>query len=79
VKREKCKRLNLVERLTNKKVLLNNTMGRNMSLKVKIDVLRQDLLFAFASINAMKEQIGVLKKQALKDHGETLITGMLAD
>jgi len=79
VKRDLCKKANLKARLVNKKVLLNDTMGNNKGLKVKIDVLRQDLLFAHASIGAMKEQIGVLKKRAQKDHGVALITGMIAN
>lgn len=55
VKRELCKRSNLRARLAQKKVLLNTTIGKTSALKVRIDVLRQDLLFAHQSINAMKE------------------------
>ena len=40
VKRDLCKKANLKARLVNKKVLLNDTMGNNKGLKVKIDVLR---------------------------------------
>jgi len=38
-------------------VRYNNTIGDNNELRVKINVMRKEIIFAKDSINAMQEQI----------------------
>lgn len=43
---------------------LNDTIGENNYLKVEIDIMRKEIIFAKDSINAMEEQIDGLKHTA---------------
>ena len=44
--REKVKLRSLHHRLANEKVRLNDTIGENNYLKVEIDIMRKEILFA---------------------------------
>ena len=43
---------------------LNDTIGENNYLKVEIDIMRKEIIFAKDSIKAMKDQIEKLKTSA---------------
>lgn len=49
--------------LENERVRLNDTIGRNKYLKVEIDIMRKEIVFAKDSIKKMESQINDLKKK----------------
>jgi len=59
--RKKVKLSSLHHQLQNEKVRLNDTIGENNYLKVEIDIMRKEILFAKDSIRVMEEQIKGLK------------------
>ena len=54
----------LHHQIQNGKVRLNDTIGCNNELKVNIDIMRKEILFAKASVQEMSEQIARLKVTA---------------
>ena len=53
--RKKVKLRSLHHQLANEKVRLNDTIGENNELKVEINIMRKEILFAKSSIKAMEE------------------------
>jgi hypothetical protein len=45
-------------------VRLNDTIGDNNELKVEIDIMRKEILFAKTSVQEMSDQIAKLKQRA---------------
>lgn len=67
---KEVRRKHVLHVLANEKVLLNDTIGKNRKLKVDIDVMRKEIVFARDSIAKMEKQITTLKnkvKNAAKD------------
>ena len=62
--RKKVELHSLHHRLQNEEVRLNNTVGENTYLKVEIDIMRKEILFAKDSINVMEGQIKNLRGHA---------------
>jgi hypothetical protein len=73
------KRLALHHKLRNKKVFLNNTIGENVHLKTKIDIMRKEIIFAQDAINAMTEAIEGLKVDVTASNKETVVNGKVAN
>ena len=72
------KRLSLHHKLRNRKVQLNNTIGENVHLKSKIDVMRQEILFAQDAITAMETTIEALKSDSLACNKVSVVEGRVA-
>jgi len=53
-------------------VRYNNTIGDNNELRVKINVMRKEIIFAKDSINAMQEQIAQLKDKSRDANKESI-------
>ena len=78
--REKVKLRSLHHRLANEKVRLNDTIGENNYLKVEIDIMRKEILFAKDSIKVMEEQIRELKgKASAANKASTVLTKKTAE
>lgn len=73
------KRLSLQHRLRNRKVQLNNTIGENVYLKTKIDIMRQEIMFAADAIKAMTETINALKKDSTACNEKSVPMGRIAN
>ena len=77
--RKEVKRLSLLHKLAHKKVMLNDTIGRNSALKVNIDIMRKEIIFAQDSINDMKVEIEALSQGARAAHKISCVAGTIAD
>ena len=58
--------------LANEKVRLNDTIGKNRKLKVEINIMRKEIVFARDSIRKMEEQIDTLKNKIRGFNKETM-------
>jgi len=56
--------MSLHHQLQNEKVRLNDTIGDNNYLKIEIDIMRKEIIFAKSSIRDMEKQIEELKVKA---------------
>lgn len=65
--------MSLHHHIQNEEVRLNNTIGDNNMLKVQIDIMRKEILFAKDGIRAMQEQIAKLKDQSREAHKESVV------
>jgi len=54
---KEVKRLHALHMLANEKVRLNDTIGENVDMKVNIDIMRKEIVFAKESIDNMNDQI----------------------
>jgi len=59
--------------------MLNDSIGRNKSLKVNIDIMRKEIIFAQDSINEMKTEIEALSNAARAAHKISSVAGTVAD
>lgn len=73
------KRLALHHNLRNKKVRLNHTIGENLDLKINIDIMRKEIIFAKDAIKAMNETIETLKTDATDCNKESIVQGRNAN
>ena len=65
--------------LENERVRLNDTIGKNSYLKVEIDIMRKEIVFAKDSIEKMSKQIGGLKKTVTESATESIIGNRISD
>lgn len=72
------KRLSLHHRLRNKKVRLNNTIGENVHLKTKIDIMRKEIIFAQDAINTMEAAIAELRVNVTNINKDQVASGRTA-
>ena len=64
--------------LENEQVRLNDTIGDNAKLKVQIDVMRKEIVFALETIKKMNEQVEQLKHDINVCATESITNGRIA-
>ena len=64
--------MSLHHHIQNEEVRLNNTIGDNNKLKVEIDIMRKEILFAKDGIRVMQEEIAKLKDQSRGANQESI-------
>jgi hypothetical protein len=65
---EIVKRTQMTNKVRHKKVLLNNTIGINNSMKECIDSMRREIMFAKSAIGSLKSSVNDLKTSARDAH-----------
>lgn len=65
--------------LANEKVRLNDTIGRNRHLKVEIDIMRKEIVFAKDSITKMERQITNLRNEIKELATESINNNKIAN
>ena len=68
---EKAYLKSLKHKLEHEKVLLNNIKGQNKDLKVRIESMRHEILFAKESIRKMEEAIQNLRETSRASNKES--------
>ena len=77
LKKEADKRHQLAV-LANEKVLLNDTIGANRTLKVQIDIMRKEIFFARDQNQKMEGQIQKLKKDITESAHDSINSNRIA-
>ena len=77
--RKEMDRRHHMHMLENERVRLNDTIGKNSYLKVEIDIMRKEIVFAKDSIEKMSKQIGGLKKTVTESATESIIGNRISD
>lgn len=78
-RRKEVARRHVLHVLANEKVRLNDTIGKNRTLKVDIDIMRKEIVFARDSIEKMENQIDGLKRKIKGLNQETVSGNRIAD